>query len=192
MILSHQKSFGVLTLCTALGEPRSSWYRSRKPQAEVSPPRQSPRRLTAAEERTVLDTLNFERFQDTAPGEAYAKLLDEGVYICSERTIYRVLSWHDQNRIRRQATPRIYKKPELLATAPNEVWSWDITKLNGPVKWTYFYLYKTLISLADMSSAGWSPYGNPPLLLKTLSPNPFSNKPLFPEPSPFMPTTAVR
>jgi putative transposase len=79
-----------------------------------------------------------------APGEAYATLLDEGVYLCSERTMYRILSRHGQNVIRRQSAPRVYTKPELLATRPNELWSWDITKLKGPVKWTSYSLYKVL------------------------------------------------
>jgi len=144
MILSHQESLGARALCEALSEPRSSWYRSRKPRPIVSPPHRSTRRLTNAEELRVLDTLNSERFQDMAPGEAYATLLDEGVYLCSERTMYRILSRHSQNVIRRQSAPRLYTKPELLATRPNELWSWDITRLKGPVKWTYFYLYKVL------------------------------------------------
>jgi len=145
MILSHQESLGVRTLCEALSEPRSSWYRSRKPRPVVSlPAPRSHRRLTDAEERRVLDTLNSERFQDMAPGEVHATLLDEGVYLCSERTMYRILSTHGQSVIRRQSAPRLYAKPELLATRPNELWSWDITKLKGPVKWTFFSLYKVL------------------------------------------------
>jgi len=106
------------------------------------------------EESQVLDTLNSERFQDMAPGEVYATLLDEGIYFCSERTMYRILSQQGQNRIRRQAAPRLYKKPELLATRPNEVWSWDITKLKGPVKWTYFYLY-SIIDIFSRYIVGW-------------------------------------
>jgi putative transposase len=144
MIFSHRKSLGTLALCEALGEPRSSWYRSRKPHPIVSLPSRSPRRLSDTEELRVLDTLNSERFQDMAPGEAYATLLDEGVFLCSERTMYRILSRHDQNVIRRQSAPRFYAKPELLATRPNELWSWDITKLKGPAKWTYYHLYKVL------------------------------------------------
>lgn len=144
MILSHQESLGARALCEALSEPRSSWYRSLKPRPVVSPAPRSLRRLTDAEELRVLDTLNSERFQDMAPGEAYATLLDEGVYLCSERTMYRILSRHGQNVIRRQSAPRVYTKPELLATRPNELWSWDITKLKGPVKWTYYSLYKVL------------------------------------------------
>ncbi len=144
MILSHQESLGARALCEALSEPRSSWYRSREPRPAVSSSRRSLRRLTGTEECRVLDTLNTARFQDMAPGEAFATLLDEGTYLCSERTMYRILSRHGQNRIRRQAAPRTYTKPELLATGSNEVWAWDITKLKGPVKWTYYYLYKVL------------------------------------------------
>ena len=144
MILSHQKSLGIRALCEALSEPRSSWYRSLKPCPIVSRTLRSPRRLTDTEERWILDTLNSERFRDMAPGETYATLLDEGVYLCSERTMYRILSRHGQNIIRRQCAPRFYARPELMATRPNEVWSWDITKLKGPVKWTYYYLYKVL------------------------------------------------
>jgi len=154
MILSHQESLGVRALCEVLSEPRSSWYRSRKPCPIVSPTPRSPRRLTDAEELRVLDTLNSERFQDMAPGEAYATLLDEGVYLCSERTMYRILSRHDQNVIRRQSAPRLYTKPELLATCPNELWSWDITRLKGPLKWTCYYLYK-IIDVYSRYVVGW-------------------------------------
>jgi putative transposase len=114
----------------------------------------SPRRLTDTEELLVLNTLNAERFQDMAPGEAYATLLDEGVYLCSERTMYRILSRHDQNIIRRQSAPRVYTKPELLTTCPNELWSWDITKLKGPAKWTYYYLYK-ILDVYSRYVVGW-------------------------------------
>ncbi len=144
MILSHQKSLSVRALCEALSEPRSSWYRSRKQRPTFAPKPRSHRRLTDAEEGRILDTLNSERFRDMAPGETYATLLDESVYLCSERTMYRILSRHGQNVIRRQSAPRLYARPELLATRPNEVWSWDIAKLKGPVKWTYYYLYKVL------------------------------------------------
>jgi len=144
MILSHQKSFSTRSLCAALGEPRASWYRFRKPPLMIFQIPRSPRRLTDTEELLVLDTLNSKRFQDMAPGEAYATLLDEGIYFCSERTMYRILSRHGQNVIRRQSAPRVYTKPELLTTCPNELWSWDITKLKGPAKWTYYYLYKVL------------------------------------------------
>lgn len=144
MILAHRQTQGTRTLCEAFGEPRSSWYRSRTPHPATSQARRSPRRLTDEEERRILDIMNSERFQDIAPGEAHATLLDEGVYLCSERTMYRILSKHGQNVIRRQSAPRRYSKPELLATRPNELWSWDITKLKGPAKWAYYYLYKVL------------------------------------------------
>ncbi len=144
MIHAHRHNFGVRALCLALGEPRASWYRFLRPRVAHSFKRHSPRRLSLTEEHRVLETLNSERFGDMAPGEIYTTLLDEGVYLCSERTMYRILSRHSQNLIRRQSTPRLYFKPELLAKRPNELWSWDITKLKGPVKWTYYYLYKVM------------------------------------------------
>ena len=154
MICEHQDALGVRPLCAALGEPRSSWYRFRKPKLAIPASRRSPRSLTEAEKRHVLDTLDSERFQDMAPGEIHATLLDEGVYLCSVRTMYRILSQENQNVIRRQSAPRTYAKPELLATAPNQVWSWDITKLRGPVKWTFFYLYKVL-DIYSRCAVGW-------------------------------------
>lgn len=93
----------------------------------------------------MLSVLHSNRFVDTAPGEVYATLLDEETYLCSERTMYRILDECDEVRERRnQLRHPNYTKPELLATAPNQVWSWDITKLRGPVKWTYYYLYVLL------------------------------------------------
>jgi putative transposase len=89
-----------------------------------------------------------------APGEIYATLLDEGAYLCSERTMYRILARQGQTTIRRQSAPRNYERPEILATRPNELWSWDITKLKGPVKWTYFYLYK-IIDVFSRYVVGW-------------------------------------
>ena len=89
--------------------------------------------------------LHSERFADTAPAEIYATLLDEGVYVCSESTMYRLLRERGETRERRrQATHPAAVKPELVAHAPNRVWSWDITKLHGPAKWTYYYLYVAL------------------------------------------------
>jgi len=154
MIKAHKDCFSIRALCAALGEPRATWYRARKMRPLFASVRRSHRRLTVMEERRVLDTLNSERFRDMAPGEIYATLLDEGVYLCSERTMYRILSRHCQNRIRRQSVPRVYVKPELLATGPNELWSWDITKLKGPVKWTYYYLYK-IMDVFSRYVVGW-------------------------------------
>ena len=157
MILVHQTTHSVKSLCEALGEPRSSYYRSRKPvvpDIPDTPKHSSPRRLKEAEEQHILDILNSERFCDSAPGEVYATLLDEGERICSERTMYRILERNAMTRIRRQAAPRNYEKPELLAIRPNELWSWDITKLKGPAKWTYFYLYK-IIDVFSRYVVGW-------------------------------------
>ena len=101
--------------------------------------------LSQLERRAVLDVLHCERFLDAAPQQIYATLLDEQRYLCSVRTMYRILaSEHEVRERRNQCRRPAYTKPELLATGPNQVWSWDITKLKGPVKWTYFYLYVIL------------------------------------------------
>src|SRR3954467_9758446 len=104
-----------------------------------------PRALGPEERSRVLDVLRTPRFVDLAPTEIYATLLDEGVYLCSIRTLYRILAEEGEVRERRdQLRHPVYQKPELLAEAPNQVWSWDITKLMGPAKWSYFYLYVIL------------------------------------------------
>jgi putative transposase len=111
--------------------------------------------LEPAERQTILDQLNSERFVDQAPAQVYAALLDEGQYLCSVRTMYRILDQHDQVRERRnQLSHPAYQKPELLATGANQVWSWDITKLLGPAKWTYFYLY-VLLDIFSRYTVGW-------------------------------------
>jgi putative transposase len=103
----------------------------------------------------VLAVLHSERFVDRSPGQVYATLLDEGTYLCSERTMYRILDKHQEVKERRnQRKHPQYKKPELLATGPNEVWSWDITRLKGPVKWTYFYLY-VILDIFSRYAVGW-------------------------------------
>lgn len=130
--------------------------------------RVSPRKLSVGEEKLVLDTLNSERFRDMAPGEIYATMLDEGLYLCSERTMYRVLARHHQSVVRRQSAPRAYTPPELLACRANELWSWDITKLKGPRKWTYFYLYK-ILDIFSRYVVGWMiAYRESALLAETL------------------------
>ncbi len=117
----------------------------------VSPPLA----LSTAEEQTVLDTLHDDRFVDLAPPQVYAALLDEGSYLCSVRTMYRILERHQEVKERRNQLRRPqYVKPELLAERPNEVWSWDITKLKGPVKWTYFYLY-VILDIFSRYVVGW-------------------------------------
>jgi putative transposase len=105
-------------------------------------------------EAEVQSVLSSERFCDVAPAEVFATLLDEGHYLCSERTMYRVLHRNQGTTPRRQRAPRAYKRPELLATRPNEVWTWDITKLKGPAKWTYLYLY-TILDIFSRYMVGW-------------------------------------
>jgi len=134
--------------CDVLGYPRSSYYRpSQKKMAGVQqrPRTESPRALPAAERDIVENALNSERFVDCAPRQVYGVLLDEGEYLCSVSTMYRILQDNDEVRERRnQKQHPAYKKPELVATAPNQVWSWDITKLRGPVTHVYYYLYTIL------------------------------------------------
>ena len=103
----------------------------------------------------VRQTLNSERFQDSSPRQVYATLLDEGIYYCSWRTMYRVLDEHQEVRERRnQLRHPKYVKPELLTTRPNMLWSWDLTKLKGPVKWSYYYLY-TILDVFSRYVVGW-------------------------------------
>ena len=136
---------GIAPTCAALGLPRATYYRRRRPQSAPAARRPSSRALSPGERGAVLAVLHEPRFVDLAPAEVYATLLDAGQYLCSERTMYRVLAAHQEVRERRQQLrhPR-YAAPELLARRPNELWSWDITKLLGPAKWTYFYLYVML------------------------------------------------
>ena len=137
---------GVAGACRAVGRPRASHYRHHRPSPPPSrpappPPRPQPRALEVAERQALLDVLHSERFVDQAPAEVYATLLDEGSYLASISTMYRVLRAADEVvERRRQATHPPTVKPELAADAPNRVWSWDITKLLGPAKWTYYYL----------------------------------------------------
>ena len=150
---------GLQPACEAMGIPRSTVYRHRKkekePQPEPSQRPSPPRALSLEERQGVLDKLHSERFVDQAPQEVYAALLDEGQYLCSLRTMYRLLDGQKEVKERRdQLRHPSYQKPELLATAPNQVWSWDITKLLGPVKWTYFYLY-VILDIFSRYVVGW-------------------------------------
>jgi len=153
------ETVGVSSACQALNVPRSALYRSRQPvEAEAAllvEPTASPRALSQAEKAAVRQILNSERFQDQAPREVYATLIDEGQYLCSWRTMYRILGENDEICERRnQLRHPNYVKPELLATKPNELWSWDITKLLGPVKWTYYYLY-VILDVFSRFVVGW-------------------------------------
>lgn len=154
---------GTQAACNALGVVRSSFYRQRPKPAGALPitvlpgsSRPAPARaLSSAERATVLGYLHEERFRDRSPAAIYATLLDEGVYPCSIRTFYRILESEGQNRERRnQLIHPPYQKPELLANAPNQLWSWDITKLLGPAKWTYFYLY-VILDVFSRYVVGW-------------------------------------
>jgi putative transposase len=149
---------GVRAACEALDIPRASFYRQRGAAIvfpAVAAVRFVPRALVAAERQAVLACLHEERFQNCAPAAVYATLLDEGRYHCSIRTMYRLLADHGEARERRdQLMHPAYSKPELLATGPNQLWSWDITKLLGPVKWTYFYLY-VILDVFSRYVVGW-------------------------------------
>ena len=151
---------GTAPACQALAVPRATFYRQRGRAREAAPePGRarglSPRALRPEERRAVLDELHAERSVDKPPREVYATLLDEGRYLCSVPTMYRLLRTEGEIRERRdQLRHPAYRKPELLATAPNQVWSWDITKLLGPVKWTYFYLY-VILDIFSRYVVGW-------------------------------------
>jgi len=140
--------------CSALGLPRGSWYRGRRPAAVARPRPTPPRALDPVERQGVLDLLHT-RFVDQAPAQVHATLLDEGTYVCSPRTMYRLLDAAQEIKERRDQVRRPhFAAPELLATRPNEVWSWDITKLLGPAKWTYFYLY-VILDIFSRYVVGW-------------------------------------
>ena len=145
---------GIAPTCAALGVATATYYRRVKPKA--ARPRPTPARALGASERAaVLEVLHAPGFVDLAPAQVYAHLLDEGRYLCSPRTMYRVLAASAEVRERRDQLrhPR-YVAPQLLATRPNELWSWDITKLLGPVKWTYFYLY-VILDVFSRYVVGW-------------------------------------
>jgi putative transposase len=149
------QAVGTARACQALGVSRATLYRQRRAPAPPGPPRPSPARaLTAPERQAVLDVLHSERFVDQAPAEVYATLLDEGGYHCSLRTMYRLLAEAHEVRERRNQLRQVAPKPELLAIGPNQVWSWDITKLLGPAKWTYFYLY-VILDIFSRYVVGW-------------------------------------
>ncbi len=160
----HAPRFRVRPTCAALQVAPATYYRHRhrhrhRQQHErgpvPGPSVVSPRALAPAERQQVLDVLHEPRFADLAPATVYATLLDEGIYHCSERTMYRVLAAAGEVRERRAVrTHPPYAAPELLATGPNQLWSWDITRLKGPEKWTYFSLY-VLLDVFSRYVVGW-------------------------------------
>ena len=150
------REVGVLPACRALGVSRATFYRRRESAPGNRQPRPTPSRaLTAEERQEISDIMCSERFVDSSPAEIFATLLDDGRYVCSERTMYRILAANAAAGDRRNQLvhPR-YEKPRLLATAPNQVWSWDITKLLGPTKWTYYYLY-VILDIFSRYAVGW-------------------------------------
>lgn len=147
---------GTAAACRALSVSRAFYYRHLTHLHGPAPARPKPARtLAVAEQEAILAHLHSERFQNCAPVTVCATLLDEGQYYCSARTMYRLLEQHGQTRERRdQLVHPAYQKPELLASAPNQLWSWDITKLLGPAKWTYFYLY-VILDVYSRYVVGW-------------------------------------
>ena len=159
-VVALAPSSGLTTaVCAALDLSRASVHRHRT--ALLAPPRAAKQRhsvaraLPESERAQVLAHLRTPRFADQTPTEVYATLLDEGVYLCSIRSMYRILATQgevaERRRLRRHP---VYQKPELLAEGPNQVWSWDITKLMGPVKWSYFYLY-VILDIFSRRVVGW-------------------------------------
>ncbi len=150
---------GTRPACRALGASPASVYRRRRPPAPRTPrPRPTPQRALSAPERAgVLEVLHSERFVDVSPEETWATLLDEGTYLCSVRTMYRILAAHHGGvRDRRnQLTHPAYAKPELLATGPNELWSWDISKLKAQTRGTWFFLY-VILDVFSRYIVGWT------------------------------------
>ena len=148
---------GVRDACAALGLPRATWYRARARAAGTAGVSRapSPRALGSDERKLVIEQLNCPRFADLAVPQVHATLLDEGTYLCSPRTMYRILEACGEVRERRaQLRHPNYARPELLASAPNQVWSWDITKLKGPAKWTCFQLY-VILDIYSRYVVGW-------------------------------------
>jgi len=152
---SLSTEIGIKPACAAFGLVRSGFYRGLGPAKEPAPRPSPPRTLSSEERQAVLATLHRDRFIDTAPATVYATLLDEGRDHCSIRTLYRILDEQAEVKERRnQLRHPVYQKPELLATAPNHVWSWDISKLLGPVTWSYYYL-SVILDIFSRYVVGW-------------------------------------
>jgi len=146
---------GIAFACRGLGLPRPTYHRRTRPAAPKAPRPISPRALTPNERAEVTAVLHEPRFVDRSAAQVYAQLLDEGRYLCSSRTMYRLLASTESSRERRDILQHpVYPRPELLATRPNELWSWDITKLLGPARWTYFYLY-VIFDVFSRYVVGW-------------------------------------
>ena len=150
------EEIGVLPACEAMGVSRASFYRERQGKGPTRPRPKPKRALSEAEREAVLAVCHSEEFVDRAPRAIQAVLMDRGIYLCSSRTMYRLLDETREVKERRnQARHPAYVKPELCAMAPNQVWSWDITDLKGPVRGSRFKLYVT-IDLFSRLVAGWT------------------------------------
>lgn len=152
-------SYGITTACQALAVPRSWYYRQKaadglaqeKPELRPTPKHA----LSEAEKARIRTVLNSEQFVDQSPREVYATLLDEGVYLCHWRTMYRILVEHDEVRERRNQRQHPQNtKPQLVASGPNELWSWDITLLTGPARRLFYYLY-VILDVYSRFVVGW-------------------------------------
>jgi putative transposase len=156
LVAETSSADGIEATCDALDVSRATYYRWLQPDvAWVAQRPHQPRALLPEETSTVLEVLHEDRFADLAPAQVYATLLDENRYLCSERTMYRILDANDELRERRaQLRHPSYAAPELLATRPNQLWSWDITKLKGPATWTYYYLY-VIMDVFSRYVVGW-------------------------------------
>ncbi len=143
--------------CELLGKARSTHYRRQHPPA-AGPPRPRPtppNALSEAERQQILAVLRSEEYCDLAPAQVWARLLDDGQYLCSISTMYRLMAISGENRERRrQRTHPAKKKPELIARQPNQVWSWDITKLQGPTRGSYYELF-VIIDIFSRYVVGW-------------------------------------
>ncbi len=152
-------SVGLKRACETLSINRATFYRRQGRRAAPSgaPPArpQPPLKLSVSQRQTVVELMHSQRFVDSSPHTIYAALLDEGRYYCSVRTMYRILAQQGELKERRNVLRHPnHTKPELLASAPNQLWSWDITKLKGPVKWSYFYLY-VILDVYSRYVVGW-------------------------------------
>lgn len=158
LLLAEQSS--TAKACALLGKPRGSHYRDRRPvplvPAQRSPRASPPNALTVAEQDEIIAVLTSARFCDKSVAQTWATLLDEGVYLASRSTMHRLLRLIGQAGDRRnQAAHPARARPELMATKPGDVWSWDITKLRGPERGVYYDLY-VILDIYSRYVVGWT------------------------------------
>jgi len=157
MVNNISEEIGTESACNAFSLPRSSYYYKSSSATDIAlAERNLPDFAYSKEEREeILMVMNSDAYMDKTPYDIHASQLDKGNYLCSVSTMYRILDENNQLKERRNIKrSNNYQKPELLATEANQVWSWDITKLKGPAKWTYFYLY-VIIDIFSRFVVGW-------------------------------------